>query len=83
MKTTELAVYSIQCNMLGAVKEGNEVKVLLNNGDHLIITCEKDVQAFEIKNTLLYFSPSNRDNNAKDFIGRFSFTLKYKKSTDL
>lgn len=78
MKTQELAVYSIQCNMLGAVREGNRVKVLLNNGDYLIITCKKQTQAIEIISALLDFSPV-RTRNSHWY--EFPFKLKY--TTDL
>lgn len=79
MKTSELAIYSIQANMLGAVViKGNDntCKVLLANGKHLLIKCPTKKNATDIKNTLLQYPiTEGRDNNAKDF--DFEFELIY------
>lgn len=62
--------------MLGAERDGNTCKVLLANGNFLLIKCPTDKDANDIKNTLLYYGSNGlEENNAKDF--SFEFTLKY------
>lgn len=76
MKTKELAIFSIQANMLGAVVEDKTCKVLLANGGTLSIKCPESKDARDVINTLLYYPITRgRDNNAKDF--GFEFELIY------
>jgi len=77
MKTKELAVYSIQVNMLHVETDNNVCKVLLANGNHLLITCGTSKDAREVQNTLNYYPISGRDNNALEFY--FEFELTYEK----
>jgi len=77
MKTKKLPLYGIQANMLGLVIENQTCcKVLLANGSHLLIECNDLKQAYDIKNTLLYYPVNGNDNNAKEF--DFEFILRYK-----
>ena len=85
MKTKELAIWSIQCNMLGAIIEKNVCKVLLVNGNYLTITigeCDSEMETEKrinsVLHSLLYYPISNRDNNALEL--QFEITLTYHNS---
>ena len=84
MKTKELAIFSIQSNMLGCTingKDDTDCLVLLSNGKYLTIECDTSRNANDIKNSLLYYPiTEGRDNNAREF--EFEFTLVYDKKNE-
>jgi len=86
MKNSNLALYGIQSNMVGAETYAQAgdfelstkihiVDVLLANGSHLHIECNTEAQARSILSTLYYYSVNGNDNNVVEF--DFDFTLNY------
>ena len=77
MKTKDLAVWSIQSNMVGATVTESTCDVLLANVDHLIFKCEDWQAAGDIYNTLMFYPISGRVNNA--IVMGFKFEMTHKK----
>lgn len=84
MKTKELAIFSIQSNMLGCTingKDNTDCSILLSNGKYLTIECDSKRHATDINHALLYYPiTEGRANNAREF--EFEFTLVYDKKNE-
>ena len=61
MNTNELNIHALSTNGLAVIVVSNFCKVLLLNGKTLLIVCNNQAQAEEVKNSILYY-PVNKDN---------------------
>ena len=78
-KTNLLAVYSIQTNMLSAIKENNRVIILLNSGKELIITCTSERESSDILNTLHFYPVfQSRSNNSVEKDYQFTLEISHR-----
>lgn len=75
-KTSYLAIYSIQTNMLSATVKEDECLVMLNSGKTLSIRCPNERDANDVCNSLHFYPPlEERRNNSIDMQFEMSFDI--------
>lgn len=66
MITKEINRFGIQSNAVGITVEDDTVNVLLSNGTTMLLKCSNSREANEVKNTILYYKPTE-DSSGHEF----------------
>lgn len=76
IKTTILALHSIQKNMLGIERSRNYLTIPLASGKELIITAPDDNGARHIERELHFYPSEGERNNSRDMTFEFKLEVR-------